>query len=103
MVVLSAFVSPYQEDRDYIRAIVGDGSFFEVFVKCSPETAEKRDPKGNYKKAREGKIKNYTGVSAPYEEPTDPDLILDTEELSVTEGVRKALEFLDKEKFILLM
>ena len=103
MVVLSAFVSPYQEDRDYVRTIVGKDSFFEVFVKCSPETAEKRDPKGNYKKAREGKIKNYTGVSAPYEEPADAELVIETEDLSVTDGVRMALEFLDREKFILLM
>jgi adenylylsulfate kinase len=102
-VVIAAFVSPYRKDREFIREKLGDDHFFEVLIKCSPEVAEKRDPKGNYKKAREGKIKNYTGVSAPYEEPDDAEIVIDTEELSVTDGVRKALEFLDREKFILLM
>ena len=102
-VVLAAFVSPYREDRRYIRGVVGEENFFEVFIKCSPETAEKRDPKGNYRKAREGIIKNYTGVSAPYEEPESPDLVIDTEQLDVMSGAHKALEFLDSRKFILLM
>jgi adenylylsulfate kinase len=103
MVVLAAFVSPYREDREYVRSIIGKDSFFEVFIRCSPEVAEQRDPKGNYRKAREGIIKNYTGVSAPYEEPEEPDLVIDTEELDVVSGVRKTLEFLDRKKFILLM
>jgi adenylylsulfate kinase len=102
-VVIAAFVSPYREDRMFVKSVLGEESFFEVHIKCSPETAEKRDPKGNYKKAREGLIKNYTGVSAPYEEPEDPDLVIDTEELNVMDGVRMALQFLDKKKFILLM
>jgi adenylylsulfate kinase len=102
-VVLAAFVSPYRDVRAYVKEVVGAESFFEVFVKCSPEVAEHRDPKGNYKKARAGIIKNYTGVSAPYEEPEHPDLEIDTEELTVVDGVRKALEFLDRQKFILLM
>ncbi len=103
IVVLAAFVSPYRDVRAYVKEVVGADNFFEVFVKCSPETAEHRDPKGNYKKARAGIIKNYTGVSAPYEEPEHPDLVIDTEELDVVNGVRKALEFLDRKKFILLM
>jgi len=103
MVVLAAFVSPYREDRRYVRDIVGEDSFFEVFVKCSPEVAEQRDPKGNYQKAREGIIKNYTGVSSPYEPPENPDLVLNTEVLDVVSAVRKSLEFLDRKKFILLM
>jgi adenylylsulfate kinase len=103
LVVLAAFVSPYREDREFIRAKVLPENFFEVYVKCSPETCEKRDPKGNYAKARAGKIKNYTGVSAPYEEPSTPDLILDTEKLDVVESVHMLLEFLDKKKFILLV
>ncbi len=103
MVVLAAFVSPYREDREYIREIVGPESFFEVYVKCSPEVAEQRDPKGNYKKARAGIIKNYTGISAPYEAPETPDLELDTEQLAVVDSVQKSLEFLDNRKFILLI
>ncbi len=103
IVVLAAFVSPYKEDRQYVRDIVGDDSFFEVYVKCSVEVCEKRDPKGHYKKAKAGIIKEYTGVSAPYEEPENPDLVIDTEELNVEESVKAVLEFLDKKKFILLM
>jgi adenylylsulfate kinase len=103
LVVLAAFVSPYREDREFVRAKVLPENFFEVYVKCSPETCEKRDPKGNYSKARAGVIKNYTGVSAPYEEPSKPDLVLDTEKLDVVESVHMLLEFLDKKKFILLV
>ncbi len=103
IVVLAAFVSPYCEDRDYIRQIVGNELFFEVYVKCSIETCEKRDPKGQYKKARAGLIKEYTGVSAPYEPPVNPEIVLDTEELDVESAVKKVLQFLDKKKFILLM
>jgi adenylylsulfate kinase len=103
VVVLAAFVSPYREDRESVRQIVGPELFFEVYVKCSLETCEKRDPKGQYKKAKAGIIKEYTGVSAPYEEPENPEIVLDTEELDVESAVKKVLEFLDRKKFILLM
>ena len=72
-------------------------------MKCRAEVCEKRDPKGQYVKARKGIIKNYTGISAPYEEPEDPDLILNTEVLDVQSSVQKVLELLDREKFILLV
>jgi adenylylsulfate kinase len=103
LVVLAAFVSPYKEDREFVRSKLGPENFFEVYVNCSPETCEKRDPKGHYTKARKGIIKNYTGVSAPYEEPQAPDITLDTEKLDVVESVQKLLEFLDEKKFILLV
>lgn len=103
VVVLAAFVSPHREDREFVRAKLGDGNFYEVYVKCSPEVCEIRDPKGQYKKAREGIIKNYTGLSAPYDVPENPDVVVNTEELSVEESVRTILEFLDKKRFILLM
>jgi adenylylsulfate kinase len=103
IVLLAAFVSPYKEDREFVRAKVLPENFFEVYVKCSPETCEKRDPKGNYSKARAGIIKNYTGVSAPYEESLTPDLVIDTEKLDVVEAVQTLLEFLDAKKFILLV
>jgi adenylylsulfate kinase len=102
-VVIAAFVSPYRKDREFIRGKLGEEHFFEVFIECSPEVAETRDPKGNYRKAREGIIKNYTGVSAPYEAPDNPDLVINTEQMGVGECVRAALEFLDERKFILLM
>jgi adenylylsulfate kinase len=101
-VVLAAFISPYREDRKLVRETLGDDSFFEIYVKCPVEICEQRDPKGQYKKAREGIIKNYTGISAPYEEPENPDMVVDTVELSVEESVRSVLEMLEDNKFLLL-
>jgi len=103
IVVLTAFVSPYREDREYVRNLIGNDSFFEVYIKCSVDVCEKRDPKGHYKKAKEGIIKNFTGVSDPYEEPENPDLIIDTEKLDVESSVQSVLELLGKKKFILLI
>ncbi len=103
LVVLTAFVSPYREDRAFVQQTVGPENFFEVHVKCSIETCEKRDPKGQYKKAKAGTLKEYTGVSSPYEAPEDPELVLDTEELDVEGSVKKVLELLDRKKFVLLM
>ncbi|MFC1769546.1 adenylyl-sulfate kinase [Nitrospirota bacterium] len=102
-VVLAAFISPYREDRAYVKEIVGEEAFFEVFVKCDIQVCENRDPKGLYKKARAGLIKGYTGVDAPYEEPENPDLTIDTSDLTVEESLQKVLELLDERKFILLM
>ena len=103
LVVLAAFVSPYKEDRAFIRDLVGDTNFFEMYVRCSIETCEKRDPKGHYRKAKAGVIKEYTGVSSPYEEPESPDVVLDTEKLDVQSSVSAILEFLDRKKFMLLV
>jgi len=103
VVVLAAFISPYREDRAFVRDVVGVDNFFEIFVKCSVDVCETRDPKGLYKKARAGIIKNYTGVDAPYEEPEKPDLVIDTVENDVETSVRKVLEFLESKKFILLV
>lgn len=103
IVVLAAFVSPYREDRAFVREIIGDNSFFEIYVNCPVEVCEQRDPKGLYKKARAGIIKGYTGVDAPYEEPESPDIVIDTVELDVESSVNKVLEFLDEKKFLLLL
>lgn len=103
VVVLAAFVSPYKEDRDFVKSVVGQDGFFEVYVKCSVDVCEKRDPKGHYKRAKAGIIKEYTGVSAPYEVPETPDIEIDTEELDVQTSVQRILEFLDKKRFILLV
>ncbi len=103
LVVLAAFVSPYREDREFVRSRVGEDNFIEIYVKCSPDTCEKRDPKGHYAKARAGVVKNYTGVSAPYEAPEAPTLTLDTEKLDVVTSVGNILELLEKQKFILLV
>lgn len=92
ILVLAAFISPYKEDREYIRKSFEGDNFLEIYVKCSIEECEKRDPKGQYKKARAGIIKNYTGVSAPYEEPENPALILDTEKKSLEECVDMVID-----------
>ncbi len=88
-IVLTAFISPYRADRDLVRSLVGENEFLEVYVKCSVEECEKRDPKGLYKKARNEEIKNFTGISAPYEEPLHPEIIMDTEKHSVEECVKQ--------------
>lgn len=77
-IAMTAFISPYRSDRDKARAIAGDGRFIEVFVKCDLAICEERDPKGLYKKARAGEVPEFTGISAPYEEPLNPELVIDT-------------------------
>ena len=102
IIVLAAFISPCRADRRYVRkSFEGDG-FLEIYVKCSLEECERRDPKGQYKKARARIIKDYTGISAPYEEPEHPDLMLDTEQLGIEHSITKIIELLDEGKFISL-
>ena len=86
MVVLAAFIAPYQKDREFIEKIIGKDNYVEVFVNTSLKECERRDVKGLYKKARKGEIKNMTGISAPYEKPKTPSIILD-QERSVEEAV----------------
>ncbi|MFA6260112.1 MAG: adenylyl-sulfate kinase [Bacteroidia bacterium] len=86
LVVLAAFVSPFEKDRKMLREIIGQEQFMEVFVNTSLEECEKRDIKGLYKKARNGEIKDFTGISSPYEQPANPDIEL-TEKFSIDEAV----------------
>jgi len=92
-ICIAAFISPYRADRSLVRGM-NDGNFFEVFVNAPLSVCEARDPKGLYVKARENKIKNFTGISAPYEAPEKPELELPTDLLSVQESVLKIVEFL---------
>lgn len=92
-IVSTAFISPYRADRDKARSLCGE-RFIEVFVDCPVDVCAVRDPKGLYQKAREGKIPEFTGVSAPYEAPATPELVLNTAELSVEDCVRKVVEYL---------
>ena len=96
IVTLASFVSPYINDRDEVKNTVGQENFIEVFVNTSLEECERRDVKGLYKKAREGEIKNMTGISAPYEIPQNPDLEIDTVKESVEESVDKIFKYLEK-------
>jgi len=100
LLTLTAFISPYEEDRDQVRQIVEPDEFIEIYVKASLETCEERDPKGLYKKARLGEIKNFTGIDAPYEEPKDPELVIDTDQLNIEEAVESILTYLKREKYI---
>lgn len=93
IVVLSSFISPYQEDRDTARKLHEDAGmdFIEVFVDCSLATAEERDPKGLYKKARAGEIKNFTGIDDPYEAPQDPEIHLHSDQQTLAEEIEQIL------------
>lgn len=94
IVVLAAFVSPYKKDRENIRKVVKDINFVEVYINASLEVCEQRDVKGLYKKARAGEIKNLTGLNAPYEAPDNPDIEINTDELSIELSVTKILELI---------
>lgn len=87
LVVLASFVSPYREDRENVKEIVGASNFFEVFVNTPIEECERRDVKGLYQMARKGEIQNFTGINAPYEVPLAPDIEIDTTKLGVEEIV----------------
>jgi adenylylsulfate kinase len=97
---LTAFISPYREDRDSSRELQGDGDFIEVFVDCPIEECERRDPKGLYKKAREGKIPNFTGISAPYEAPEKPEIVLRTAESDVEACASQVIRYLEEHGYI---
>ena len=94
---LSSFISPYREDRDTVRALhnSSDMTFIEVFVDCSLDVAESRDPKGLYKKARAGEIKNFTGIDDPYEEPLNPEIHLQTDQMTLKEEVNAITDYLE--------
>ena len=79
VIVLSAFISPYRADRERARNLLPEGAFFEIYCRCGIATCEERDPKGLYKKARAGEIADFTGISAPYEEPDMPEIVIDTD------------------------
>jgi len=94
IIVFTSFISPYRSDRDAARAIMDPADFVEVFVSADVETCEGRDVKGLYAKARKGEIPEFTGISAPYEEPEKPELVLDTAQQSIEESVVELVNFL---------
>jgi adenylylsulfate kinase len=100
MVALTAFISPYRADRDQVRGLMAAGDFIEVFVDCPVDVCEQRDVKGLYKKARAGEIKEFTGVSAPYEAPLRPELALDTSVQSVEESAKQILAYLERQGIV---
>jgi adenylyl-sulfate kinase len=94
LIAITAFISPFRADRDMVRALVGPDEFFEVYVKAPLEVCEQRDPKGMYKKARAGVIKQFTGIDSPYEEPLKPELVIDTAAQDLEHSTRQLLEAL---------
>lgn len=104
IITLNSFISPYRADRDQVRKIHEDSghNFIEVHVNCSLECAEERDPKGLYKKARAGEIKNFTGIDDPYEAPLNPEIVLNTDEMTLEEEVEKILDYLQENRYLIL-
>lgn len=100
VIVLTAFVSPFRRDRERARGLMLHGDFLEIYCRCPIEVCEQRDPKGHYKLAKVGEIKDFTGVSARYEEPTNPELMLDTEKMSIYDSV-SYVELLLRERGVL--
>ncbi|MBW2446636.1 MAG: adenylyl-sulfate kinase [Deltaproteobacteria bacterium] len=100
IIVLTAFISPYRADRDAVREKMDDGDFIEAYVAASLETCESRDVKGLYKKARAGEIPEFTGISAPYEEPAKAELVIDTDGQSVEQSVAQLVGYLQEKGYL---
>jgi len=100
LIVLTSFISPYRSDRDAVRALLEKGDFLEVYVYASLETCEQRDVKGLYRRARAGEIPEFTGISAPYEPPEEPELVLDTNRHSADESVAGLVSFLEANGYL---
>jgi adenylylsulfate kinase len=99
-IVLTAFISPFCEDREMVKNLFSNGEFFEIYVKCPLNVCEFRDPKGLYSKARKGEIQDFTGISSPYEEPENPDLLIETNLLTIEESAEKLISFLQEKEII---
>ena len=102
MISITSFISPYKADRDQARRVHEEANipFFEIYVECPLEEAEKRDPKGLYKKARAGEIKGFTGIDDPYEEPEKPELVIHTAEQTVEESAKALLDLLEEKQIV---
>ncbi len=96
LIVLTAFISPYRIDRERVRALLPEGEFIEIYVRCPLEVCEQRDPKGLYRKARAGQIPEFTGISSPYEEPFQPELTLDSGATPVDECSAQVIAYLQR-------
>ena len=99
-IVLTAFVSPYGEDREQVRRIMKEGDFVEIFVDCPLEVCESRDPKGLYQKARAGQIPEFTGISAPYEEPENPEVVVRTDQATLDQCVARLISYLSENGYL---
>jgi len=100
VIAMTAFISPFKKDRNLVRQLLPQGDFIEIYCNASLEACESRDVKGLYKRARAGEIKNYTGIDSPYEAPSNPELVIDTESESLEESVAKVINFLKSKEII---
>jgi len=100
IITITSFISPYREDRERARKLLKEGEFIEVYLKCPLEVLIERDPKGLYKKALAGEIKEFTGISAPYEEPLNPEIVLETDKETVEESTEKIISYLKEHGII---
>ena len=100
MIVLSAFISPQREDRRRVRDLLQEGQFFEIYVECPTEVCAERDQKGIYAKAKAGLIKEFTGISAPYETPEKPDLVIQSDKEDASEAAKRVIRLIEEHKLI---
>jgi adenylylsulfate kinase len=100
VITITAFISPFREDRNNVRQLLPKSDFIEIYCKASLEACESRDVKGLYKKARAGEIKNYTGIDSPYEVPNNPELVINTDGGSLEESVIRVIDFLKSKKIL---
>jgi adenylylsulfate kinase len=100
LIVMTAFISPFREDRAAVRNLISNSDFIEIYCKASLKTCEARDVKGFYKRAKAGEIKNYTGIDSPYEAPENPELIIDTDKETLDESVSTIFSFLERKAII---
>jgi adenylylsulfate kinase len=100
LIIMTAFISPFREDRAAVRNLISNSDFIEIYCKASLKTCEERDVKGLYKRARAGEIKNYTGIDSPYEAPENPELIIDTDKETLDESVSRIYSFLERKAII---
>jgi adenylylsulfate kinase len=100
IIVLTAFISPFQKERDSVRRLVGNGEFIEIFIDTPLEVCESRDPKGLYKKARTGEIPNFTGISSPYEAPVKPEIYIKNDHLPVEQVTKEIIDYLEEKGYL---
>jgi len=100
VIAITSFISPYKKDRDLVRSTSKPGDFIEIYIHVSLETAEKRDPKGLYKKARAGQLKGFTGIDDPYEAPEKPEILIETESLKPEEAAQRIFEYLEQRGYL---
>ena len=99
-IVIAAFISPYRKDRELVRSCLPHGDFYEVYCECDLSVCEESDPKGLYARARKGEIENFTGISAPYEEPIKPDIVINTGKRTIEEGADLIINKLKQKNLI---